>query len=94
MSDLVATFLGFSRDAEVSALVLGKYLDRLRIQTEAAHGRLVQDEDMEREHGSVWGAIWNAVERSHSHHTENVGIKNGLLYQKNGVRSTGFHHPN
>ena len=46
MSDLVATFLGFAHDAEASALVLGKDLDRLRIQTKASHGRLVQGEDM------------------------------------------------
>ena len=42
--DLAATFLGFARDAEASALVLG--LDRLHIQTEASHERLVQDEGM------------------------------------------------
>ena len=45
MSDLAVTFLGFARDAEASALVLGEDLDRLHIRTEAAHGRLVRDED-------------------------------------------------
>ena len=61
MSDLAATFLGFARDAESSALLLGEDLDRLCIQTEAAHGRLGQDKDTEQEHGTVWGAILNAV---------------------------------
>ena len=42
--DLAATFLGFARDAEASALVLGKNLERIRIRSEAAHGRLGQDE--------------------------------------------------
>ena len=42
VSDLVATFLGFSRDAEASALVLGEDSQMIRIQTEAASGILVQ----------------------------------------------------
>ena len=59
--DLADTLLGFTRDPKASALVLGKDLDRLCIQTEAAHGRLGQDKDTEQEHGTVWGAILNAV---------------------------------
>ena len=47
VSDLAATLLGFTRDAEASALGLGKYLEIIGIQTEAAHGRLGQDEDTE-----------------------------------------------
>ena len=43
-------------------LVLGKDLESIRIQNETSHGRMVQDEDMEREHRTVWGAIRNAVE--------------------------------
>ena len=35
--DLAATFLDFACDAEVSSLVLKKYLDRLHMQTEVAH---------------------------------------------------------
>ena len=46
MSDLSATFLGFARDAEASALILGEDLERIHIRTEADHGSLVQDEDM------------------------------------------------
>ena len=46
VSDLAATFLSFTRDAEAPYLVLGEYLERICIQTEAAHGRLIQDEDM------------------------------------------------
>ena len=64
MSDLAATLLGFARDAEASTLVLIKYLKRIRIQTESDYGRLVQDEYMDREHGAVWGSIWNEVELS------------------------------
>ena len=60
-SDLEAKFLVFEHDAEASALVLGKYLDRLRIQTEAANGILGQDEGMDWEHRPFWGAITNAV---------------------------------
>ena len=45
--DLMGTFLGFAHDAELPALVLGEYLDRICIRTEAAHGRLGQDKDME-----------------------------------------------
>ena len=48
VSDLVANLLGFVRDAEASALVLGEDLDRLRIQTEVDHGRLGQYKDMDR----------------------------------------------
>ena len=62
MSDLAANFLGFAHDAEASALVLGEDLDRLRILTEAAHGRLGQDEYMDQEHGIVWGENWNSLE--------------------------------
>ena len=61
VSDLTATFLGFTRDGEASALVLGEDLEMIFIQTEAAHGRLGQDKDTEQEHGTVWGAILNAV---------------------------------
>ena len=43
MSDLAATLLGFVRNAEALYLILGKYLDRLRIQTEAAHGKFGQE---------------------------------------------------
>ena len=42
MSDLASKFLGFSRDAEASALVLGEDSQMIRIQTEAASGILVQ----------------------------------------------------
>ena len=62
VSDLTATFLGFTRDGEASALVLGEDLEMIFIQTEAAHGRLGQDEDIDREHRTVRGAIRNAVE--------------------------------
>ena len=64
VSDIAATLLGFTHDEEASALVLGKDLEMIRILTEAAHGRLGQDEDMEREHGTVWVAIRNTVELS------------------------------
>ena len=47
VSDITASFLGFDRDAEASALVLGKDLERIRIQNEAAHGRMGQDAYME-----------------------------------------------
>ena len=57
MYDLAVTFLGFACDAKMSALVLGKYFERIQIQTEAVHVRMGQDEDMERGHGTVWGAI-------------------------------------
>ena len=63
--DPAANFLGFTRDAEVSALVLGKELDRFHIQTEADHGRMGQDKDMYWEHGKVWGAINMAYELAH-----------------------------
>ena len=53
MSDIAATFLGFVRDAEESDLVLDEDLERIHIRTEADHGRLGQDEDMEREHRTV-----------------------------------------
>ena len=62
MSDLAATFLGFARDAEASDLILGKELDMIFIQTEAAHGKLGQDKSLDREHGTLWGAICNSVE--------------------------------
>ena len=64
MSDLAATLLGFELDAEASDLVLGEDLERICIQNEADHGRLGQDEDMERENKTVWGAIRNVVELS------------------------------
>ena len=48
MLDLAATFLGFARDAEASAQLLGEGLGRIRIRTDAARGRLGQDNDMER----------------------------------------------
>ena len=64
MSDIAATFLGFVRDAEESDLVLDEDLERIHIRTEADHGRLGQDEDMERENKTVWGAIRNVVELS------------------------------
>ena len=38
--------LGFALDTEASTLVLGEYIERIHIQTEASHGRLGQDEDM------------------------------------------------
>ena len=41
---------------------MGKELEMIRIRAKAAHGRLSQDEDMDQEHGKVWGAIRNAVE--------------------------------
>ena len=59
--DILSTFLVFARDAELSALVLGKDLDRLRIKNEAAHGSLIQDKDVEQEHRNFWGAIRNTV---------------------------------
>ena len=62
MSDLATTFLSFTLDPEASALVLYKDLDRIRIQTEAAHGTLGQGKKMEQEKRTVWGSIWNAVE--------------------------------
>ena len=62
MSDLAATFLGFARDAEASALVLDKYLERIHIQTETNHGKMGQYEDMDWEHGEVWWAIQDSVE--------------------------------
>ena len=40
ISYLAATFLGFARDVEASDLVLGKDLESICIQTEAAHGNL------------------------------------------------------
>ena len=46
--DLAATFLGFARDAEASDLVLGEDLYRICIQNEVSHGRLGQEDDMER----------------------------------------------
>ena len=57
VSDLVDTFLGFVRDAEVSALVLVKDLERLHIRNEVSRGRLVQ-------YKIVWGYICNVVELS------------------------------
>ena len=57
VSDLVDTFLGFVRDAEVSALVLVKDLERLHIRNEVSRGRLVQ-------YKILWGYICNVVELS------------------------------
>ena len=48
VSDISANVLGFAHDAEASALVLVKDVEIIRIQTEADHVRLGQDEDMER----------------------------------------------
>ena len=62
MFDIGAAFLGFARDVEASALLLVKYLERICIRTESDRGRLCQDEDMEQEHGEVWGSIHNSVE--------------------------------
>ena len=53
VSDLASTFLGFAHDTKASALVLGEYLERIHIQTEAYHGSLGQYEYMEREHRTV-----------------------------------------
>ena len=98
MLDLAATFLVFARDAEASALVLGKDLDRLHIQNYSSHGSLDQDKDINLEHRTVWGGhpersgtVPEEVTRSHNHHIVNAGIKDRLLYQKNGVRSMGAH---
>ena len=57
-----ATLLGFTHDAEASDLISGKYLERIYIWTEAAHGRLHQDKDIDREHRTFWVSIWNIVE--------------------------------
>ena len=46
MSYLAANFFEFAHDAETLDQLLGEDLDRLRIQTKASHGRLVQGEDM------------------------------------------------
>ena len=62
ISDLADTLLGFTHDVEASSLVLGEDLEIICIRNEASHGRLVQDEYMEREHRTVWGDIRNAVE--------------------------------
>ena len=62
VSDIEATFLGFACDAEALDLVFCKDLERIRIRNEVAHGRLGQDEDMERKHRTVWGSIRNTVE--------------------------------
>ena len=74
VSDIAATLLGFVQDAEVSAEVLGKDLDRLRIQTEVAHGSLFQDEKMEREHRTVWGVIWKEMELAQKRAEESIVI--------------------
>ena len=62
MLDLESTVLVFAPDAESSAVVLVKDLDRLHIQSYLAHGRLAQDKYMELEHVIVWVAIRNSVE--------------------------------
>ena len=61
MLDLESTLLGFTRDEEASDLESGLYLDMLQIRTEADHGWLIQDKDVEQKHGKVWGSIRNAV---------------------------------
>ena len=48
VSDLADTFLGVSCDAEDPDLVLGEDVGRLCTQTEVDHGRMGQDEDMDR----------------------------------------------
>ena len=62
MSDISATILGFTRDAEASSLVFREDLDMFRIRTDVEHGRMGQDEDMERKQSKVWVAIRNAVQ--------------------------------
>ena len=57
VSDLAASFFGFARYAEASALVLGEDLERICIQTKAASGRLVQYKEIDWEYGTVWEAI-------------------------------------
>ena len=47
MSDPAATLLYLGHDTESSTLVLGKDLERIHNQTEASHGRLGKDEDMD-----------------------------------------------
>ena len=92
--------MGFTCDAEVLAMVLEKYLDKLIIRTEADHGRLVQDKDMEQEYGTVWGAIWNKVELAQNRAEEAIftNLKRKVSKidssTKNRVRNTGFHHLN
>ena len=68
----MATFLGFSRDAEASALVLGKDLQRLHIRTEASHGRLNQYEGIYQEHATVWKSIRNTVEMAQKRSEEAI----------------------
>ena len=65
VSDLAATFFGLARDEKAFALVLVKDLERICIKTEAERGSPGQNEDMEGEHGTLWGFIRNAVELSH-----------------------------
>ena len=64
MLDLSATFLGFTKDAAALAQVLEEDLYRLLIRSEAAHGRMGQDDDMDLEQDIVWGSIWTAAELS------------------------------
>ena len=98
MYELASTLLLLTRDAEASALLLGKYLEIIRIQTKVAHGSMVKDEDMDREHRKVWVAIQNEVELSHKSagkttvttlKTQVLKIESFTL--KNGVHSTGVH---
>ena len=58
--------MGFARDAEASKLVLGKDLERLSIQTDAAHISMGQEENIEQEHRKVWGSTHKLVELSHN----------------------------
>ena len=64
VSYLAAVFGGFAQDAETSAQVLGKDLDRIHIQNEASHRSLAQEKDMEWGHGTVYGDIRTTVELS------------------------------
>ena len=64
MYNLASTLLGFAHDAKSLALVLGKDLHRLRIQTEVDHARLYQYKDMNQEHRTVWRSIRNVVKLS------------------------------
>ena len=62
VTDHALTLLGFAYDTEAPYLVLGKDLERIRISTDAAYGRMGQDKDMQWEHGKVWGSKRNAEE--------------------------------
>ena len=64
--------MDFARDAEASAHVLVEDLDMICIQTEATNGSMVQDKDMEQEHGKVWGNIRTAAELDHKRAKEST----------------------